>query len=121
MSAINLTSAEFARRVADIKNNNDWKFLGDKPAIIDFFATWCAPCQRSLPIVHSAAEAFSDKVDIYTINVDNERELARYFGIRSIPTLVFIPQDGAPIVSPGERRSIADITEDIKEKLDIEL
>lgn len=122
MSAINLTKEDFIQRVADINvDRSEWQFRGDKPAIIDFYAPWCAPCQRTLPTIHSFAASFNGKVDVYTVNVDNHRELARYFGIRSIPTLVFIPKEGMPIVSPGERRNFIELCNEAKERLNIEL
>lgn len=119
MSAIKLTSADFKSKVADI--TKEWKFLGNKPAIIDFYASWCSPCQRMMPTVHSFAASFGDKIDTYTVNVDDERELARYFGVRSIPTLVFVPIDGAPVVSPGMRGDVAEMCADARERLGVEL
>ena len=119
MSAIKLTSADFKNKVADI--TKEWKFLGNKPAIIDFYASWCSPCQRMMPTVHSFATSFGDKIDTYTVNVDDERELARYFGVRSIPTLVFVPIDVAPVVSPGMRGDVAEMCADARERLGVEL
>ena len=97
MATINLTKGGFLRRVADIDTMvTDWKFLGDKPAVIDFYASWCGPCQRLLPIVEALSEEFEGKIDIYKVNVDQEEELAAAFNIRTIPTLIFIPMNGKP-------------------------
>ncbi|MBR0336066.1 MAG: thioredoxin [Alistipes sp.] len=97
MATINLTKGGFLRRVADIETMaTDWKFLGDKPAVIDFYASWCGPCQRLLPIVETLSDEFEGKIDIYKVNVDQEEELAAAFNIRTIPTLIFIPMDGKP-------------------------
>ncbi len=97
MGAINLTKGGFLRRVADFEQNpNEWKFLGDKPALIDFYAPWCGPCKMLLPVVESLADEYQGKIDIYKVNVDEEEELATRFGIRSIPTLLFIPKNGEP-------------------------
>ena len=97
MATINLTKGGFLRRVADIETMaTDWKFLGDKPAVIDFYASWCGPCQRLLPIIETLSEEFEGKIDIYKVNVDQEEELAAAFNIRTIPTLIFIPMDGKP-------------------------
>ena len=74
----------------------DWKFLGNKPAVIDFYASWCGPCQRLLPIIETLSDEFEGKIDIYKVNVDQEEELAAAFNIRTIPTLIFIPMDGKP-------------------------
>lgn len=113
MATINLTKGGFVRRVADIDAMaTDWKFLGDKPAMIDFYASWCGPCQRLLPIVESLADEFEGKVDIYKVNVDQEEELAAAFNIRTIPTLIFIPMSGKP-----EREVGAKSESELREKL----
>ena len=104
MSAIHLSKAGFDSRIAKIDTlASEWKFLGERPALIDFFATWCSPCQRLSPIIDELADEYKDKVDIYKVDVDSEQELAALFRIRSIPTLVYIPMSGAPIVEPGGR------------------
>ena len=97
MATIHLTKGGFLRRVADLENNpNEFKFLGDKPALIDFYASWCNPCQMLAPVLEELSEEYAGKVDIYKVDVDDERELADIFGIRSIPTLLFIPMEGSP-------------------------
>lgn len=102
MSAINLTKGGFENRIAKINEiSKEWRFLGDKPALIDFYASWCGPCQRLAPIVDELAEEYAGKVDIYKVNVDDEQELASLFRVRSIPTLVYIPMGELPIVQPG--------------------
>lgn len=102
MATINLTKGGFLRRVSDIENNPDvWKFLGDKPALIDFYATWCGPCKVLSPILEEIAEEYAGKLDVYKVNVDDEEELASFFRIRSIPTLMLVPMDGEPKMSVG--------------------
>lgn len=101
MGAIHLTTDQFKKRVSDIDAGGDWKFLGDKPAIIDFYASWCGPCKRLSPILDELAEEYDGKVDIYKINVDDEPDLASRFGVRSIPTLFFVPMTGRPQMSLG--------------------
>lgn len=102
MATINLTKGGFLRRVADFENNpNDWKFLGDKPAVIDFFAPWCGPCKMLSPVLEELSEEYSGKVDIYKVNIDNEEELASVFGIRSVPTMLFVPIEGSPVRTMG--------------------
>lgn len=97
MATINLTKGGFERRVAYLDNiNNNWNFLGDKPALIDFYASWCGPCKALSPILEELSEEYAGKVDIYKVNVDEEEQLAEAFGIRSIPTLYFIPMKGQP-------------------------
>lgn len=102
MSAIHLTKGGFENRVANIADlANGWNFKGNKPALIDFYATWCGPCQRLAPIIDELAEEYGDKIDIYKVDVDEETELAKLFRVRSIPTLVYIPIGEAPIIQPG--------------------
>lgn len=102
MKAINLTKGGFENRIAKIdKLAEGWNFLGQRPALIDFYATWCGPCQRLLPIIEEVAEEYDGKVDIYKVNVDEEEALAQLFKVRSIPTLVYIPMGETPIVQAG--------------------
>lgn len=102
MKATNLTKAEFISKVADFENNpNEWKFLGERPAIIDFYATWCGLCKMLAPILDEIAEEYAGKIDVYKVNVDTEEELSALFGIRSVPTLLFVPMSGAPQMAQG--------------------
>lgn len=102
MATINLTKGGFLKRVADYeKNPQEWKFLGDKPALIDFYASWCGPCKALSPILDELANEYAGKVDIYKVNVDDERELASLFRIRTVPTLLFVPMKGNPNLMPG--------------------
>jgi thioredoxin len=97
MATINLTKGGFLRRISDIESNpNEWKFLGNRPAWIDFFAPWCGPGKSLSPVLEELSEEYAGKVDIYKVNVDDEEALAEHFGIRSIPTLYFIPMEGEP-------------------------
>ena len=99
---VHLTKAEFLKKVMDYENNvNEWKYLGDKPAIIDFYADWCGPCKRLSPILEEIAAEYDGEVIIYKVNVDNERDIATAFGIRSLPTLFFVPKQGNPSVVEG--------------------
>ncbi len=102
MTTIHLTKAEFLTRVANYETNpNEWKYLGDRPAIVDFYADWCGPCKAIAPILEELAAEYGDSIYIYKINTDKEQELAALFGIRSIPSLLFIPKDGQPQMSKG--------------------
>ncbi len=102
MKATNLTKEDFLTKVMDYKNNpTEWKYLGDKPAVIDFYASWCGPCKMMAPIMDELAKEYEGKVYIYKIDTEAEEELAQIFGIRSIPSLLFIPMDGKPMMSQG--------------------
>jgi thioredoxin len=99
MATIHLNKVEFEKRVA--KLDGGWKFLGDKPALVDFYASWCRPCQMLMPIIDEVAEEYAGRVDIYKVNVDDEQELAAHFNVRSIPTLAYIPLNDRPTLVPG--------------------
>jgi thioredoxin len=75
--------------------------LGEKPAIIDFYATWCGPCRSIAPILEELAEEYKDQIVIYKVDTDKEQELSAVFGIRSIPTLIFVPMEGNPTILQG--------------------
>lgn len=99
---IHLTKNDFLAKVADYeKSPNHWKYLGDKPAIIDFYASWCGPCKMIAPILEELAEEYDGKIYIYKIDTEQEEELAAAFRIRSIPTLLFVPMSGQPQMAQG--------------------
>lgn len=97
-----LTKSEFLKKVADFEKNPDtWNYLGDKPAIVDFYADWCGPCKRLAPVLESLAKEYAGKMILYKVDTEKEPELASAFGVRSIPTLLFIPMKGNPQISVG--------------------
>jgi len=96
-----LTKETFISKVFNYETNKEWKFEGDKPAIIDFYADWCGPCKIVAPILEELALDFDGKIDIYKVNTEEEQELASVFGIRSIPSILFIPSDGPPQMAMG--------------------
>ena len=105
---IHLTRAEFLKKVADYENHSkEWKYLGDKPAIVDFYADWCGPCKMVAPILDQLAEEYPDK-KICKIDVDQEQALAQQFGVMSIPTLILM-KDGVIInkmVGAGSKKKL---------------
>jgi len=102
MKTIELTKADFLKKIVDYeKNPEEWKYLGDKPALIDFYASWCGPCKALAPVLEELAAEYGDRIYIYKINTEEEQELAAAFGIRSIPTLLFIPMEGKPQMAQG--------------------
>ena len=99
---IMLTKAEFLKRVANFEEQpSEWIYLGDKPCVIDFYATWCPPCKRVAPILEELAKEYAGKVYFYKIDVDKEQELTGAFGIESMPTFFFCPMEGEPQAAQG--------------------
>lgn len=102
MTTIHLTKAEFLTKVANFETNpSEWKYLGDRPALIDFYADWCGPCKAIAPVLEELAAEYGDRIYIYKINTETEPELAALFGIRSIPSLLFVPMNAQPQMAAG--------------------
>ncbi len=102
MGTILLTKADFLKKVANYEANpTEWKYLGDKPCIIDFYADWCGPCKAVAPILEELAKEYDGQIYIYKVDTEKEQELAAAFGIRSIPSLLFCPMDEQPQMAMG--------------------
>ncbi len=96
-----LTKETFLQKVFDFEHNQEWKFAGDKPCVIDFYADWCGPCKMVAPIMDELSKEYAGKVDIYKIDTEAQQELASAFGIRSIPSVLFVPMNDKPQMSVG--------------------
>lgn len=96
-----LTKDTFKNKVFNFEVNKEWKYEGDKPCIIDFYADWCGPCKMVAPILEELAEEFKDKMYVYKVDTEAEQELAAMFGIQSIPSLLFVPVEGQPQMAMG--------------------
>ncbi|MBC8174390.1 MAG: thioredoxin [Candidatus Marinimicrobia bacterium] len=96
-----LTAETFKEKVFDYHESEEWKFKGEKPAIVDFYADWCAPCKMVAPILEELAKEYDGKVDVYKVDTEKEQELAAIFGIRSIPSILFISKGGKPQMGTG--------------------
>lgn len=99
--AIEITAADFRENVFDYTTETAWNYKGELPAIIDFWAPWCGPCRMVAPIFEELSQDFAGKVNFYKVNTDDEQELASVFGIRSIPSLLFIPMNDTPQMMVG--------------------
>lgn len=97
----NLTKESFIEKVFDYENEKEWKFKGDKPAILDFYSELCGPCKTVAPIMEKLSEEYEGRVDIYKIDTEAEHELAQAFGIKSLPSILFIPLEGQPEMALG--------------------
>ena len=96
-----LTVKTFKEKVYDYEKNTEWKYSGDLPAIVDFYADWCRPCKIIAPILEELAEEYKGKIVIYKVDVDDEKELAQVFQTQSIPSILFIPKEGQPQMAKG--------------------
>jgi thioredoxin len=97
-----LTVETFKEKVFDFEKNTDkWVYEGDTPCVIDFYADWCKPCKLIAPIMEELANEYKGQVTIYKVNTEQQRELSRVFGIRSIPSVLFVPMEGQPQMSTG--------------------
>ena len=116
MTVTELTQEDFVKKVYDFETNpNAWKFEGDKPAVIDFYATWCGPCKMMSPILDEISKEYEGKINVYKVNVDKEADLASVFGIRSIPSLLFVPMKKEPSMVQGAmpRNELKKLVDDI--------
>ncbi|MDO4190712.1 MAG: thioredoxin [Bacteroidales bacterium] len=113
---IHLTKETFLTKVMNYKSNpNEWKYLGDKPCLIDFYATWCGPCKRLSPVLEELANEYDGEIYIYKIDIDQERELAQVFQVSSVPTLLFCPLGENPQMAKGAlpKETLCDIIEKV--------
>jgi len=110
-----LTKEAFVEKVHDFAKNEEWKFLGELPCIIDFYADWCGPCKMVTPILEELSEEFKGKLNIYKVNTEEQQELAAAFGIRSIPSILFCPKDEQPQMSVGalSKDGFKDVIKDV--------
>ena len=101
MALEHLTVDTFKTKVFNYETNKEWKFEGTRPAIIDFYADWCGPCKIVAPLLEELKEEYGEKLDIFKVNTEEQRELSSVFGIQSIPSLLFVPIEGQPQMAMG--------------------
>lgn len=101
MATTQLTTQDFKDNIFNYEQEKEWKYEGPLPAIIDFYADWCAPCKMVAPILEELSKEYEGRLVIYKVNTEVEMELASVFGISSIPTFLFIPVNGDPMMQPG--------------------
>jgi thioredoxin len=116
---IMLTKADFLSKVMNYEENpQEWKYLGDKPCLIDFYADWCAPCRTTAPILEELANEYAGKVNFYKIDTQKEQELAMVFGIQGIPAFLYCPMDGKPTMSSGIARTPEETKQMFRDRID---
>ena len=116
---IQITKADFLEKIMNYEENPEvWKFEGNKPCIVDFYADWCAPCRITSPILEELAAEYAGKINIYKVDTDAERELAAVFGIQSIPSFLFCPVEGKPTMTSGIAQSKEETKEMFRKQID---
>lgn len=101
MPTIKLSTEDFKSKVFDYTTKQEWDYQGELPAIIDFYADWCGPCKMVAPILEELADEYAGKINIFKVDTEVEQELSAVFGIRSIPSLLFVPMNSQPMMQPG--------------------
>ena len=101
MATTHLTAQDFKDKVFNYETEQEWRYKGELPAIVDFYADWCGPCKAIAPVLEELSDEYKDKIVVYKIDTDKEMELSSLFGIQSIPTLLFIPTKGNPMIQKG--------------------
>ncbi|MBI9065940.1 MAG: thioredoxin [Salinivirgaceae bacterium] len=96
-----LTTDTFKEKVFNFEENKEWKFEGDLPCVIDFYADWCGPCKMVAPVLEELSAEYNGKLNIYKVDTEDQRELSAMFGVQSIPSILFVPKDGQPQMAQG--------------------
>jgi thioredoxin len=116
---VKITKADFLEKVMDYeKNPTEWVYKGTKPSLIDFYADWCGPCRTTSPILDELAAEYGDQIVIYKVDTDIEKELSAVFGVRSLPTFLYIPMEGKPSMASGIGRDREQTKEMFKTYID---
>lgn len=113
--AIDLNHKTFIEKVFDFENFEEWNYIGNKPAIIDFWAAWCGPCRQVSPVLEELAAEYGDDIYVYKVNVDEQRAIAQAFGIKSLPTILFVPMKEQPqaVMGAAPKSKLKDAVETI--------
>ena len=104
-ATITLTKEEFKKKIMNYEINKEWKFEGDLPCIVDFYADWCGPCRIASPILEEIAQEYKGKINVYKVDIQKDQEIAAVFGVQGIPAFLYCPKEGGPRMTSGIGRS----------------
>lgn len=118
-----LTKETFMSKVFNFEQNQEWKFEGDLPCLIDFYADWCGPCKMVAPVLEELSKEYAGKINIYKVDTEEQQELSAVFGIRSIPSLLFCPKNEQPQMAQGAlpKNTLKQVIDDVLLKDQISL
>lgn len=110
-------------KVFNFEQNQEWKFEGDLPCLIDFYADWCGPCKMVAPVLEELSKEYAGKINIYKVDTEEQQELSAVFGIRSIPSLLFCPKNEQPQMAQGAlpKNTLKQVIDDVLLKDQISL
>ncbi|MFO7827875.1 MAG: thioredoxin domain-containing protein [Bacteroidales bacterium] len=117
-ATITLTKEEFKQKVMNYEVNKEWKFEGDLPCIVDFYADWCAPCRIASPILEEIAQEYQGKINVYKVDIVKDKELATVFGVQGIPAFLYCPKEGQPQMTSGIGQSKEETKEMFKQAIE---
>ncbi|MBO7646996.1 MAG: thioredoxin [Bacteroidales bacterium] len=98
---ISLTARDFKEKIIEVDPNNGYRYRGNTPCVVDFYANWCRPCMNFKPVYHKLAEQYKGKIIFYQIDVDKAQDICSLFGVQSIPTLIFFNRGVQPVKMVG--------------------